>query len=42
MLYYYQGLIAKAQGLEKDANANFQKSLKLNPDYSPAKEELNI
>ncbi len=40
--YYYQGLIAKAQGLEKDANANFQKSLKLNPDYSPAKEELNI
>lgn len=40
--YYYQGLIAKAQGFEKDANANFQKSLKLNPDYSPAKEELNI
>ncbi len=40
--YYYQGLIAKAKGLDGDANANFQKSLKLNPDYSPAKEELNI
>ena len=40
--YYYQGLIAKAQGLSQDANANFQKSLKLNPDYTPAKEELNI
>ena len=40
--YYYQGLVAKAQGLDKDANANFQKSLKLNPDYIPAKEELNI
>ena len=40
--YYYQGLIAKAEGLSKDANDNFQKSLKLNPDYSPAKEELSI
>lgn len=40
--YYYQGLIAKAQGLSQDANANFQKSLKLNPDYTPAKEELSI
>ena len=40
--YYYQGLIAKAEGFTKDANANFQKSLKLNPDYSPAKEELSI
>lgn len=40
--YYYQGLIAKAQGFDGDANANFQKSLKLNPDYIPAKEELKI
>ena len=40
--YYYQGLIAKAEGFTKDANVNFQKSLKLNPDYSPAKEELSI
>ena len=40
--YYYQGLIAKAQGLSQDADENFRKSLKLNPDYVPAKEELNI
>lgn len=40
--YYYQGLIAKAQGQNEDANANFKRSLKLNPDYIPAKEELKI
>ncbi len=40
--YYYQGLIAKAEGYSQDANANFRRSLKLNPDYSPAKEELSI
>lgn len=40
--YYYQGLIAKAQGLDKDAANNFEKSLKLNPDYQPAKKELSI
>ena len=40
--YYYQGLIAKAEGLSQDARMNFQKSLNLNPEYGPAKEELNI
>lgn len=40
--YYYQGLIAKAQGFVKDANSNFEKSLKINPDYQPAKKELSI
>lgn len=40
--YYYQGLIAKNQGMKQDAAAYFKKSLLLNPDYIPAKEELNI
>lgn len=40
--YYYQGLIAKAEGQTENASANFKRSLKLNPDYTPAKEELNI
>ena len=40
--YYYQGLIAKNQGMKQDAAAYFKKSLLLNPDYTPAKEELNI
>lgn len=40
--YYYQGLIAKAQGFTKDASNNFEKSLRINPDYKPAKEELSI
>lgn len=37
---YYQGLLAKKQGL--DSKAYFEKSLQLNPDYQPAKEELKI
>lgn len=40
--YYYQGLIAKNQGLKQDAAYNFKKSLLLNPNYQPAKEELNL
>lgn len=40
--YYYQGLIAKNQGLKQDAMKYFTKSLLLNPDYTPAKEELSI
>lgn len=40
--YYYQGLVCKNQGLHEDAAYNFKKSLILNPDYTPAKEELNI
>lgn len=40
--YYYQGLISKNQGLQDDAIFNFKKSLILNPDFTPAKEELNI
>lgn len=38
--YYYQGLLAKKQG--QDGVYYFQKSLNLNPDYQPAKEELKI
>lgn len=38
--YYYQGLLAKKQG--QDSVYYFQKSLNLNPDYQPAKEELKI
>lgn len=37
---YYQGILAKKQGL--DAKPYFEKALKYNPDYEPAKEELNI
>ena len=40
--YYYQGLIAKNQGLKQDAAYNFKKTLLLNPNYQPAKEELNL
>ena len=38
--YYYQGLIAKKQGL--DSAQYFKKSLLINPNFQPAKEELNI
>lgn len=38
--YYYQGILAKAQGL--DSKSYFEKSLLINPNYKPAKEELNI
>ena len=40
--YYYLGLIYKNKGLTADAKRNFRKSLNLNPDYVPAKEELSI
>lgn len=40
--YYYQGLIAKNQGMKQIAKSYFEKSLLLNPDYQPAKEELSI
>ena len=40
--YYYQGLLCKAQGLSQDAYFNFKKTLTLNPDFKPAKEELSI
>ena len=40
--YYYQGLIAKNQGLKQDAEKYFKKSLLLNPNYAPTKEELSI
>ena len=38
--YYYQGLLAKKQG--NDGTEYFKKSLSINPEYQPAKEELNI
>lgn len=38
--YYYQGVLAKKQG--QDSAYYFKKSLSLNPDYEPAKEELKI
>lgn len=40
--YYYQGLFYKTKGLTGDAKRSFRKSLMLNPDYAPAKEELSI
>lgn len=40
--YYYQGVISKSEGFDGDAKSNFQKSLMLNPDFAPAKEELSI
>lgn len=40
--YYYQGLICKNQGLKQEAVSNFKKSLLLNPNFVPAKEELSI
>lgn len=40
--YYYQGLVAKNQGMKQIANGYFKKSLILNPNYQPAKKELSI
>ena len=40
--YYYQGLMSKRQGNLNEAVYNFKKSLILNPDFTPAKEELSI
>ena len=40
--YYYQGLVYKNKGLTGDAKRSFRKSLMLNPDYTPAKEEMSI
>lgn len=40
--YYYQGLVYKNKGLTGDAKRSFRKSIMLNPDYAPAKEELSI
>lgn len=40
--YYYQGMVYKHKGLPADAKRCFRKSLKLNPNYSPAKEELSL
>ena len=40
--YYYQGLIAKNQGMKQNAVQYFKKSLSINPDYLPAKEELSL
>ncbi len=40
--YYYQGLVYKNQGLGDDAKASFRKSLILNPDWTPAKKEINL
>lgn len=40
--YYYLGLLCNKQGLKRDAEQNFQKSLLLNPDFKPAKEALSI
>jgi very-short-patch-repair endonuclease/uncharacterized protein HemY len=40
--YYYQGLVYKNQGMKEDAASSFRRSLILNPDYVPAKEELSI
>lgn len=40
--YYYQGMISKSEGFVGEARVNFQKSLMLNPDFTPAKEELSI
>lgn len=38
--YYYQGILAKNQG--KNGKEYFEKSLSINPNYTPAKEELKI
>lgn len=40
--YYYLGLILKNKGLLAEADKNFEHSLKLNPEYQLAKEELKI
>ena len=38
--YYYQGVLAKNQG--KNGKEYFEKSLSINPNYTPAQEELKI
>ena len=40
--FYYLGLVYKNKGLMTEANKNFEKSLEINPEYSLAKEELEI
>ena len=40
--HYYQGILFKSKGLTADAKRSFMKSVKLNPDFKPAKEELSI
>lgn len=40
--YYYNGLVLKNKGLSAAAIQSFEQSLNINPDYTPAKEELNI
>ena len=40
--YYYIGMILKNKGQIAEAEKNFEKSLKLNPDFKLVKEELNI
>ncbi len=40
--YYYLGLILKNKGMAQDAKRNFETCLNINPDYEPAKKELNI
>ena len=40
--YYYFGLVLKNKGMVAEANKNFNKSLNINPNYKPAKEELSI
>ena len=40
--YYYNGLVLKNKGLKAEASKSFERSLNLNPEYTPAKEELNI
>jgi len=39
--YYVEGLIYKAKGEINAASVSFKKSLKLNPNYTPAQKELN-
>ena len=40
--YYYNGLVLKNKGLSAAANKSFEQCINLNPEYTPAKEELNI
>ena len=40
--YYYLGLLCEKQGQKEEALVNYQKALLINPDFSPAKEALNI
>ncbi len=40
--YYYFGLVLKNKGLYSAAYDNFEHSLRLNPEFTLAKEELNI